>query len=122
MLVIPNRNRRSERREATKAEILDAAWAQVRADGLAALSLRDVARAVGMQPPSLYGYFDSKNAIYDAMYAQGARAFVCAHQSAFSLSVKGQLLYYWLFKCVTVRSNTRQSLLLHCTALYCTVL
>lgn len=76
MLVIPNRNRRSERREATKAEILDAAWAQVRADGLAALSLRDVARAVGMQPPSLYGYFDSKNAIYDAMYAQGARAFV----------------------------------------------
>lgn len=57
-------------------EILEAAWAQVRADGLAALSLRDVARAVGMQPPSLYGYFDSKNAIYDAMYAQGARAFV----------------------------------------------
>ncbi len=29
-----------------------------------------------MQAPSLYGYFDSKNAIYDAMYAQGARAFV----------------------------------------------
>ena len=46
----------------------------------------------------------------------------CAHQSAFSLSVKGQLLYYWLFKCVTVRSNTKQSLLLHCIALHCTVL
>lgn len=29
-----------------------------------------------MQPPSLYSYFDSKNAIYDAMYAQGARQFV----------------------------------------------
>ena len=76
LLVTPKRDRRSERREATKAEILDAAWAQVRADGLAALSLRDVARAVGMQAPSLYGYFDSKNAIYDSMYAQGARAFV----------------------------------------------
>ncbi|MEO6125500.1 MAG: TetR/AcrR family transcriptional regulator [Ilumatobacteraceae bacterium] len=76
MLVAPKRDRRTERREATKAEILDAAWAQVRTDGLSALSLRDVARAVGMQPPSLYGYFDSKNAIYDAMYAQGARAFV----------------------------------------------
>jgi AcrR family transcriptional regulator len=72
------RDRRAERRAATKAEILDAAWAQVRADGLAALSLRDLARAVGMQAPSLYGYFDSKNAIYDAMYADGAQQFVDA--------------------------------------------
>jgi len=69
------RDRRTERREATKAEILDAAWAQVREKGLAALSLRDVATAVGMQTPSLYGYFDSKNAIYDAMFAQGVQAF-----------------------------------------------
>lgn len=76
MLDNPKRDRRTERREATKAEILEAAWAQVRADGLAALSLRDLAQAVGMQAPSLYGYFDSKNAIYDAMYAQGAREFV----------------------------------------------
>ena len=70
------RNRRSERREATKAEILDAAWAIVRADGLAALSLRDLARKVGMQAPSLYQYFNSKNAIYDAMFAQGNRVLV----------------------------------------------
>jgi AcrR family transcriptional regulator len=48
----------------------------VRASGLAALSLRDLARSIGMQPPSLYSYFDSKNAIYDAMYAQGAQQFV----------------------------------------------
>lgn len=72
----PTRNRRAERHEATRSEILDAAWAQVRADGLAALSLRDLARTVGMQPPSLYSYFDSKNAIYDAMYAEGANAWV----------------------------------------------
>ena len=31
-----------------------------------------------MQAPSLYRYFDSKNAIYDAMYAQGAQQFVDA--------------------------------------------
>jgi AcrR family transcriptional regulator len=72
----PTRDRRAERREATKAEILDAAWAIVRAEGLAALSLRDVARQVGMQAPSLYQYFDSKHAIYDAMFAQGAEAFL----------------------------------------------
>jgi AcrR family transcriptional regulator len=29
-----------------------------------------------MQPPSLYSYFTSKNAIYDAMFAQGAQQFV----------------------------------------------
>lgn len=29
-----------------------------------------------MQAPSLYSYFESKHAIYDAMFAQGYRAFV----------------------------------------------
>jgi AcrR family transcriptional regulator len=76
MLEQPTRDRRTERHEATRAEILDAAWEQVRANGLAALSLRDLARTVGMRPPSLYSYFDSKHAIYDAMYAQGAQQFV----------------------------------------------
>jgi AcrR family transcriptional regulator len=76
VLVEPTRDRRAERHEATRVEILEAAWAQGRAEGLAALSLRDVAKAVGMRAPSLYSYFDSKNAIYDAMYAQGAREFV----------------------------------------------
>jgi len=71
MVVEPMRDRRAERREATKAEILDAAWELVRAEGLAALSLRDLARKVGMQAPSLYSYFDSKHAIYDAMFLQG---------------------------------------------------
>jgi AcrR family transcriptional regulator len=65
------RDRRAERREATIQEILDAAWGIVRDEGLAALNLRELARRVGMQPPSLYVYFDSKNAIYDAMFAEG---------------------------------------------------
>jgi AcrR family transcriptional regulator len=71
MVDIPVRDRRAERREATKLEILDAAWELVRAEGLAALTLRDLANKVGMQPPSLYSYFDSKHAIYDAMFLQG---------------------------------------------------
>ena len=71
MIVEPIRDRRAERHEATKAEILAAAWELVRAEGLAALTLRDLAAKVGMRPPSLYSYFDSKNAIYDAMFLQG---------------------------------------------------
>ncbi len=76
MLDIPNRDRRTERRKATREEILDAAWELVRSNGLAALSLRDLAHVVGLKAPSLYSYFDSKNAIFDAMFAQGGRAYL----------------------------------------------
>src|SRR5689334_5657038 len=76
MLDSPSRDRRAERREATRTEILDAAWELVRAHGLAALSLRDLAGRVAMQAPSLYSYFESKHAIYDAMFARGAQEFL----------------------------------------------
>jgi len=76
MLEHRTRDRRAERHEATRVEILDVAWQVARAEGLAALSLRDIAQRVGMQAPSLYSYFDSKNAIYDAMFAQGAAEFL----------------------------------------------
>lgn len=72
------RSRVAERRAAVKAEILDAAWAAAGEHGLAGLSLRDVAGRVGMKAPSLYEYFDSKHAIYDAMFAQGYREFAAA--------------------------------------------
>jgi AcrR family transcriptional regulator len=76
MAAEPIRDRRAERHAATRDEILDAAWELAREQGLAGLSLREVATKVGMRPPSLYWYFDSKNAIYDAMYAQGCGQFV----------------------------------------------
>lgn len=60
----------SKRREATRQEILAAAWAVARENGLAALTLRQVAARVGMRAPSLYSHFASKHAIYDAMYGQ----------------------------------------------------
>jgi AcrR family transcriptional regulator len=44
-------------------------------EGLAGLSLRDIAKRVGMQAPSLYSYFSSKHDIYDAMFAQGYQQF-----------------------------------------------
>lgn len=73
MVDVPTRDRRAERHEATRAEILDAAWELARAQGLAGLTLRDLALRIGMRPPSLYWYFDSKQAIYDGMFAQGNR-------------------------------------------------
>jgi AcrR family transcriptional regulator len=73
VLDVPNRDRRAERRSATRAEILEAAWALCAANGLASLSLRDLARQIGLKAPSLYSYFESKNAIFDAMFAQGCQ-------------------------------------------------
>src|SRR5487761_1140072 len=66
-------DRRRARHEATKQEILDGAWAMVRASGLNGLSLRSLAHALGMEPQSLYHYFPSKNAVYDQLFAAGNR-------------------------------------------------
>lgn len=70
MIGSPKRNRIAERRSSTIREILGAAWDSAHEHGLAALTLRDVADRLGMAPPSLYGYFPNKNAIYSAMFEQ----------------------------------------------------
>ncbi|HET7350310.1 MAG TPA: TetR/AcrR family transcriptional regulator [Marmoricola sp.] len=70
MLDAPNRDRQAERREATRREIVATAWQVAREKGLAQLTLREVADRVGMRAPSLYTHFASKNAIYDAMFAE----------------------------------------------------
>lgn len=70
------RDRRAERREATRAEILEAAQELMREHGVAGLSLRDLGQKVGMRAQSLYSYFDSKDAIYDALFAEGFRQYL----------------------------------------------
>lgn len=74
---------RERRRADTRSEILAAAWEQCRRHGLAALSLRELANAVGMRAPSLYSYFDSKDAIYDAMFRQANEALGAWMEPAF---------------------------------------
>lgn len=56
--------------------MLTAAWELVSEEGLAALSLRELARRAGITTPTVYAYFESKNAILDAMFAQAAQTFV----------------------------------------------
>ena len=64
------RDRRAERTAATRREILDAAWGLVGTEGLAALTMRALGARVGMRAQSLYGYFTSKHAIFDAMFGE----------------------------------------------------
>jgi len=82
MLGKPSRDWRSERRAAARREIVDTAWTLAREHGLAGLSLRDLARRLGMATPSLYSYFDSKHALYDAMFADGNRAILAMEPPA----------------------------------------
>lgn len=54
-----------------RESILVAARDIMRAEGVGALSLNEVARRVGMKPPSLYTYFASKHALYDELFRGG---------------------------------------------------
>ena len=76
MLGEPKRDRKAERRTATRREIVDAAWQVARDKGLAQVTLREVADLVGMRAPSLYTHFASKNAIYDAMFGDAWTQFL----------------------------------------------
>lgn len=64
-------NRREQVREETIEKILSIAREEMQAEGVAALSLGTIARRLGMRTPSLYTYFDSKHAIYDALFRRG---------------------------------------------------
>jgi AcrR family transcriptional regulator len=69
-------DRRHRRHEEKRARIIAEAWDLARRDGLAAISLRDLAARVDLRQPSLYAYFDSKMALYDAMYIDAYRQFL----------------------------------------------
>jgi AcrR family transcriptional regulator len=55
------------------ASIVAIAWELARTHGVGGVTLHGLAREVGMRQPSLYAYFDSKNALFDAMFADGNR-------------------------------------------------
>ena len=67
--------RRERSREQTKADILDAARAVMRRDGVAGLNLQEVAQLVGIRAPSLYEYFAGKADLYDALFLLGMRTY-----------------------------------------------
>ncbi len=74
------RDRRAERRQETVAEIIEAAWVIAREQGLAAITIRDLGARVGMRGQSVYVYFPSKHAIYDAMFAAANAELVSRYQ------------------------------------------
>ncbi|MBW3639488.1 MAG: TetR/AcrR family transcriptional regulator [Actinobacteria bacterium] len=70
-LPLTSQDRRHRRRAETIEQIIDIAIDVMGEVGVAGLSLGEVARRMGMRTPSLYGYFASKNDVYDAVFARG---------------------------------------------------
>ena len=64
---------RAPRQDNRRDRLLDAAAARICRHGYHATSMRDIARAAGMLPGSIYYHFESKEALLIAVYAEGVR-------------------------------------------------
>jgi AcrR family transcriptional regulator len=67
-------DRRMRRRGETQEEILSLAVLIMAEDGVAGLTMVRLAQAMSIRPPSLYKYFPSLMAIYDALFRRGQLA------------------------------------------------
>ncbi|THJ71882.1 TetR/AcrR family transcriptional regulator [Candidatus Frankia alpina] len=88
--------RRERLRRATLEEIKRTAHAQLAELGPAALSLRGVARAMGMAPSALYRYVDSREVLLEELTADGFASLADALEAAFAAGDPHDHLGRWL--------------------------
>jgi AcrR family transcriptional regulator len=77
-----NQNRREKKRTAILDEIRSTAWKQIREMGGAALSLRGIAREMGVTAPALYRYYKDRDALVTALLVDAFTAFGDALEAA----------------------------------------
>lgn len=63
--------RRAKRRQETITEILDIAVEVMTDEGAGGLTVAEIARRLGVRPPSIYKYFPSLLSIYDELFLRG---------------------------------------------------
>lgn len=78
-------SRVDRRRAAVRDEALAHAVALMTEEGVGALSVSEVARRMGIRGPSLYKYFPSRHAVYDALFARA----LAAEQEAVASAIDG---------------------------------
>nr|WP_232291758.1 TetR-like C-terminal domain-containing protein [Frankia sp. QA3] len=88
--------RRERLRQATLDEIKRTAHTQLAELGPAALSLRGVARAMGMAPSALYRYVDSREVLLAELTADGFASLADALEAAFAAADPHDHLGRWL--------------------------
>jgi len=74
--------RRERQRDATREEILAAAWKQVGETGVVSLSLRAIAREMEMTAPALYRYFPSRDDLVTILIIDAFNSFSVALETA----------------------------------------
>jgi AcrR family transcriptional regulator len=82
-------DRRARRRQETIDEILAISIEIMTRDGVNGLSLAEVARRLGVQPPSLYKYFPSLKAVFDALFFKGATEHLAVLRAAMASAEPG---------------------------------
>lgn len=94
--VKPVLNRRERVRETTRVELVAGARSLLVDDGLDAVTVREVARTLGMTAPAIYRYFPSREAlleeVIDALYDELADHIVAARESARSGNLADRFL------------------------------
>jgi AcrR family transcriptional regulator len=96
-------DRRLARRRQTIEEALDVAVAIMGEAGVGGLSMSEIARRIGMRQPSLYKYFPSLHAVYDALFGRGVELCGAAMRTAAAdvphgvpaIRAAGQALVRW---------------------------
>lgn len=83
--------RREQARTRTLAEIRAAALRQVAAEGASALSIRGVAREIGMSPAGLYRYYEGRDALLTDLLVDAYSDLADAVASAAGLAAPGSL-------------------------------
>jgi AcrR family transcriptional regulator len=81
----PGGTRVERRRAAVREEALRHAEEVMAEEGVGALTVSEVARRMGIRGPSLYKYFPSRHALYDALFARG----LAGQQAATRAAVDG---------------------------------
>lgn len=82
-------DRRRQRRAQTKAQILDIAVELMTSEGVGGLSLSALSRRMGIQPPSMYKYFPSRHAVYDALFKGGQEQYLATVREASGRTTPG---------------------------------
>lgn len=82
--LISIKQRRRVNREEIIEDIVQIARNMMQVDGAASLSFNAIARQLGIKPPSLYTYFDSKHAIYDELFRRGWKQFLQQSEQYFT--------------------------------------
>jgi AcrR family transcriptional regulator len=70
--------RRERQRTATRDEIIATAWRQIGEKGAAALSLRAIAREMGVTAPALYRYYQDRAALVTTLLIDAFSSFTAA--------------------------------------------